>query len=169
MRVCVLVFVLGASGFAQTPPLKGIFHTVRSFPNLDIKNVAVDSGGAIVVAGSTTSSGLPTTANAVQRDYRATSCPAIGPVPTQPCTDSYVAKVSTNGTLLYGSYFGGSCDDDVTSMVVDETNSIYLLGSTCSVDFPFLALPPCSMKDPHSSSRSPRMERGSLPRACLPV
>src|SRR5260370_3694338 len=137
-----LVLLLSASLSAQPPDLKGSFDTVRSFPGLLIRRVAVDSAGAIVLAGTTTASGLPTTPNAIQRDYRATSCQIFLPPFTRPCTDAYVAKISRDGTVLYGSYFGGSCDDNVTSMAVDETDSIYLLGDTCSSDAPLSPPPP---------------------------
>ena len=101
----MLIFVLlaiGVSAWAATPVL-------RSFPNLIVNGVAIDSTGATVVAGTTTQAGYPATPNAIQRDYRATSCFGI---PFQrPCNDAYVARIAPDGTILYATYFDGRRGD----------------------------------------------------------
>jgi hypothetical protein len=142
---CLLVFFRGPLVFAQTPPLQGTGAILASFKNLNIQGVAIDSTGAIVVAGTTTEAGYPTTSNAVQSNYRATSCYAIAF--SQPCTDAYVARIARGGTVLYATYFGGSNNDGVTHIAVDETNAIYLLGNTASSDFPF-SQPPSNSTAP---------------------
>jgi hypothetical protein len=48
-----------------------------------------------------------------------------------------VARVARDGTVLYGSYFGGDNNDGVSRIAVDENDAIYLLGTTGSSDFPF--------------------------------
>lgn len=129
---------------ALSVPAQGGMAVLRSFPNLNVTGVAIDSTGATVVAGSTTQAGYPTTTNAIQRDYRATQCMFLR-FP-EPCTDGYVARIAPDGTVLYATYFGGSASEAVTSLAVDETGAIYLLGTTGSVDFPF------SMPSPSNSN-----------------
>jgi len=137
LSLALSLFFVSSGGMAQSANLKGSVTTVASFRALTIKRLAADSTGAIVLSGTTTSAGLPTTPNAIQSDYRSTSCFLALPPGNRPCTDSYVAKISRDGALIYGSYFGGSCDDSLTTMALDETDSIYLLGNTCSTDFPY--------------------------------
>src|SRR5689334_5659755 len=106
MRTWVFLFLatsfLATPGIAQTPAPRGTPSLLKSFPKLNIKGVAIDSSGAIVVAGTTTQSGYPTTPNAIQSDYRSTSCTLVR-FP-EPCTDGYIARISRGGAILYGSY-----------------------------------------------------------------
>lgn len=51
--------------------------------------------------------------------------------------DVFVATLSPDGArLLFGSYFGGSANDMVTSIALDAARNIYLGGYTTSVDLP---------------------------------
>jgi hypothetical protein len=45
-------------------------------------------------------------------------------------------KYSSNGTLLYSSYLGGTNNDYGRDIAVDNTGNIYLTGYTRSTDFP---------------------------------
>lgn len=40
--------------------------------------------------------------------------------------------------MLYGTYFGGSTTDLPNDIVVDPTSSVYVTGTTDSVDFPMV-------------------------------
>lgn len=52
-------------------------------------------------------------------------------------TDIAVSKLNPDGSaLIYATYLGGGGDDLVHSMVVSETDELYVLGTTQSVDYP---------------------------------
>ena len=56
-------------------------------------------------------------------------------VPMQ-TTDVFVAKLDTNGNIVYATYFGGSGNDTASAMAVGQDGSVYVSGSTNSTDFP---------------------------------
>lgn len=85
--------------------------------------VAVDSYGNVYVAGSTNSTNFPTM-NAVQ------SASGGG-------NDGFVSKFNAGvGTFGYSTYLGGSGQDTVGHMALDQGGSVYVTGSTSSTNFP---------------------------------
>lgn len=76
-------------------------------------------GTDIVVVGSTQS----TTSIATAGAYDAT----LGGM-----LDGYIAKFSTSGTLVSGSYYGGSNEELILNVAADASNNIYLIGTTTS-------------------------------------
>ncbi len=83
--------------------------------------VVVDSAGNLYVAGSTQSLDLPVSN------------------PLQPANnggwDAFVAELSPDGsTLIYSTYFGGSGDDQATSIALDANGNTYIGGRTTSPD-----------------------------------
>lgn len=85
--------------------------------------LAVDSSGAMYVAGYTSSHDFPT-ANPAQ------NLNAGG-------NDVFVAKVNAAGTaLVYCTYLGGTGDDRAYGIAVDGSGSAYVTGSTTSRNFP---------------------------------
>jgi hypothetical protein len=53
--------------------------------------------------------------------------------------DMYVARLDPTGqTLLFATYLGGSNDDEAYNLALDSDGSIYVAGSTHSVDFPVI-------------------------------
>jgi hypothetical protein len=84
--------------------------------------VAVDSAGAVYVAGYTDSYDFPTS-NAEQ-GYSGGS------------TDAFVVKLNPSGGLAYATYLGGSGDDRAYAIAVDGTGAVYIAGSTESQNFP---------------------------------
>jgi hypothetical protein len=56
-------------------------------------------------------------------------------VPMQ-TTDVFVAKLDTNGHIVYTTYFGGSGSDTASAMAVGKDGSVYVTGGTISLDFP---------------------------------
>ena len=99
--------------------------------------IAVDSTGAALIVGATSSDDFPTTADAIDRRL------------TPPSTrtndfsrDAFVAKIDSSGTTLaYSTYLGGGGDDVGWSIAVDATNSAYVCGYTESADFPLRGRP----------------------------
>jgi hypothetical protein len=89
--------------------------------------LTVDSNGHAFVVGSTSSSDFPTTSDAFQSSIRNSSW------------DAFLAEVDPTGaSLLYSTYFGGTCaDGDLgNGVAIDLAGNSYLAGATCSSDFP---------------------------------
>jgi uncharacterized protein (TIGR03437 family) len=86
--------------------------------------IAVDSSGAAVVAGATSSSDFPATTGALQTTRHGSS-------------DSFIARVSPDGArLLYSTYLGGSRENYGFALGLDPSGSAYIAGITSSDDFP---------------------------------
>jgi hypothetical protein len=49
-------------------------------------------------------------------------------------TDAYVARFTSNGQRLWGTYYGGSAEDDEYGLATDNFGAVYLCGSTTSID-----------------------------------
>jgi len=87
---------------------------------------AIDlSGGEAIVSGRTVSTDFPVTPGAFQETNSGAA-------------DTFVAKLNSTGTgLIFSTYLGGSGNDWVEDMVIDQdTGDILLVGSTESPDFP---------------------------------
>jgi len=87
--------------------------------------IAVDSIGAVIAFGQTTSTDLP-----VVNAYQTTS---------GGLSDAFTVKLDPTGALVASSYFGGSLDDYGTEIEIDGSGNAYLVGSTSSADFPTAA------------------------------
>jgi Beta-propeller repeat len=86
-------------------------------------NIAVDTAGNASVTGLTGSTNFPTV-DAIQSAYGGNN-------------DGFVTRLNPTGTgLVFSSYLGGSSGDAGFSIAVDAAGSIYLTGSTSSIDFP---------------------------------
>jgi uncharacterized protein (TIGR03437 family) len=87
-------------------------------------DLAVDSSGAVYVAGTSYSNNFPATAGA----YRTTPAGF---------TDAFVSKISPDGrTLLFSTVLGGAGEDSATAIALAPDGSIVMAGSTASNDFP---------------------------------
>ena len=85
--------------------------------------LALDGNGGLWVSGWTDS----------------TDFPLVNPA--QPIKDntrsSFLARISTsNGALLYSSFFGANRADEFHDIVLDANGEIYIVGKTDSTDFP---------------------------------
>jgi hypothetical protein len=86
--------------------------------------IAVDSSGNAYVSGRTLSFDFPIK-RAMQRKY------AGG------LYDGFVTKINPEGTdVVYSTYLGGSGQDEVWSIAVDNAENVFVTGKTSSVDFP---------------------------------
>jgi hypothetical protein len=89
-------------------------------------DIALDTAGNMVVAGTTRSGDFPTV-NALQ----ATS----GTYPLG--TTGFVSKLSADGThLVFSTYLGGTINDMLNGLAVDGQGNVYVTGETESDDFP---------------------------------
>ncbi|MHA2336100.1 MAG: SBBP repeat-containing protein [Candidatus Hodarchaeales archaeon] len=98
------------------------------FYNDHISHMVVDKNGDIYLSGETYSSDFPIL-NAFQVTYE-----GFGGGFYQ----GFLSKFSSDGQLLFSTYFGGSGNDHIDEMLINENGDIYLSGSTRSSDFPIL-------------------------------
>ena len=85
--------------------------------------IAVDPSGNVYITGETSSSDFPT-AQPLQADFGGG-------------TDGFVAKLSSDGSLLvYSTYLGESDEDAGEDIAVDGSGNVYATGQTESSDFP---------------------------------
>jgi hypothetical protein len=86
--------------------------------------LAFDSGGAIVLAGSTASSNFSTTGGAFDRTYSGGR-------------DAFLARLSTGGEdLLYSTFLGGPNEEMATGLAVNGAGHAFVTGFTASTGFP---------------------------------
>ncbi|MFW9893753.1 MAG: hypothetical protein ACFFFO_16215 [Candidatus Thorarchaeota archaeon] len=81
-----------------------------------------DAHHNIIVAGGTSSDDL-TLLNPIQDQLNGSS-------------DAFLAKFSSNGTLLFSSYLGGSGFDRIEDIIINQYGEYVIVGSTESTDFP---------------------------------
>ncbi len=87
----------------------------------DIGNgVATDNAGNIYIVGNTPSADGISTINAHQT------------VRGDAVQDGFLAKFSTNGALLWGTYYGGTQSDALHSVTVDINGNVLVAGTTSS-------------------------------------
>lgn len=106
--------------------------------------IAVDGGGNAFIAGTTSSTGFPTTPTAYQ-----TAPAAKGPQCTSACTSVFVSVLNSAGSALnYSSYLSGNGNDIASGMTIDNRSNLFVTGTTTSNDQPSItdafpaAMPP---------------------------
>ncbi len=88
--------------------------------------LAVGPSNDFLIASSTTSSSWVTTPGAVQ-----SSCAGA------PCADVIVLRFRpSTSQIVYATYLGGTGIDTLGGIAADSTGSLYLTGTTASLDFP---------------------------------
>ncbi len=131
-----------------------IFSTYLGGSGADQANaVTLDQYGNVIVSGWTASPNFPTF-NPIQF-----SCTTTIGSKGACSVDSFVAALDATGsTLKFATYLGGSGTDDNRSVAVDAQGSIYIAGTTTSVDFPdakFVQVPnSASANQPASAGNS---------------
>jgi hypothetical protein len=79
------------------------------------------------VAGTTSSSGFPTTPGAFDTSYNGGSA----------FNETFVTKLDASGSaLVYSTFLGGSGDDQARTIAVDGSGAAYVAGDTNSGDYP---------------------------------
>jgi uncharacterized repeat protein (TIGR01451 family) len=100
--------------------------------------LALDSAHNIYLAGQAVS-GFPTTTGAFRRTVTGTNCHDFVGNAIQ-CADGFVTKLSPGGgTLLYSTFLGGSNDDTITDISLNNAGMAFVTGFTNSTDFPTTA------------------------------
>lgn len=107
-----------------SPDGRIVFSTYLGGTASDVASaVATDPAGNIYVCGTTESTNFPVPGG-YQRGRRGTA-------------DAFVVKLDpTGGTIVYGTFLGGTSVDGATGIVVDATGRAFVTGATTSVDFP---------------------------------
>jgi hypothetical protein len=91
------------------------------------RGLALDGTGNVFVAGSTNSTGYPTTAGAYDTSHNGSN-------------DAFVTKLNSSGsTLLYSTFLGASANDYCHSIAIDGSGNAYISGDTTSNCFPTTA------------------------------
>lgn len=120
-------FLSPASYCATLVPVYGTYFGGTGDTNTVVA-VALDPSGDVIVAGITSSQTLPGTASAFQ------PMKAVGFPDNQ---NVYIAKFNPTGrTLLWATFLGGDQDDKPTSLAVDPSGNVYVVGTTSSSTFP---------------------------------
>jgi beta-propeller repeat-containing protein len=127
--VVLVCFVL--SGSRSDPPDKApriVYGTYLGGSDKDgAAAIAVDSFGNAYVVGHTPSPDFPITAGAFSTKTQVNNDDWTG----------FVSKISQRGDhLLYSSFIGGNFRSSANAIAVDSTGRAFVVGSTCSSDFP---------------------------------
>jgi hypothetical protein len=106
------------------------FSTYLGSTGFDLfREMVVDDHGDIYLVGETESEDFPTTEDAFDRSNN-------GGTEWAPW-DGFIMKLSGDGLeIIYSTYLGGSGDDAIFDIVVDEEGSAYVAGQTTSDDLP---------------------------------
>jgi hypothetical protein len=108
--------------------------------------IAKDNSGNIYIGGKTSTSAFSSTSCDVPGDNGFPYCVGTGNYLNDNGTDTYgggatdgfIAKFDVSGTLLWSTFYGGSGDDEIKTMVVDPSNNLFLAGKTTGgTYFPF--------------------------------
>ncbi len=97
--------------------------------------IAISSGGDLYVVGQTAGSGFPIL-NALQpKGGGGNNCPGLYSLVA--CSDAFVMHWrSSDMTLLYSTFLGGSSNDAANAVATDLAGNAYVTGTTYSADFP---------------------------------
>jgi hypothetical protein len=103
----------------------------------EVREVAVDSDGNIIIAGSTGAGNLFPLVNAADETFGDDG------------NEGFVTKISASGDeLIYSTFLGGNGDDWITAVTVDTAGNAYVCGTTTAFDFPTVnALQPVAHPD----------------------
>jgi uncharacterized protein (TIGR03437 family) len=94
-----------------------------------VAGVVGDAEGRATIFGTTSSTNLPTTLEALQANLNVGASGAP--------FDTFVASFNSAGTqLTYSTYLGGRRNETAGAMTVDAQGNLFITGHTDSVDFP---------------------------------
>src|SRR3954464_15868275 len=133
LRVLPLFLLLSAPVHAQENGVTRPLTLAELTYGVGIQAIVADATGGFWFGGSTCSTTLPTTSNAIQRSW------PVQPPSEQPCPGGLLGRMKGDGTITYLSYFGGSRRSVVTALARGANGHLYVAGVTHSSDFPTTA------------------------------
>jgi hypothetical protein len=92
-----------------------------------IKSTSNDNLGNVYSGGSTTSTTLIATTGAFQFSRAGSGTSSV---------DGFISKFSRTGKLCWTTYYGGSQDESITKIILDNRRSLIAVGWTGSTNFP---------------------------------
>lgn len=93
-----------------------------------------DNTGCLISGGTVFDNGYPTTLGAYSTSFTGVPLSSTG------LTDVVITKYNSSGTsLVFSTYLGGTESEIVTSLIVDQSNNVFLYGATSSLNFPTTA------------------------------
>jgi len=96
-------------------------------------SIALDTAGSAYIGGYTLSDNFPTTAGSFSRTYGGVE----GANNFFNLGDGFLAKLNPAGSeWTYATYIGGSGDDWISALTLDEGRNVYATGSSTSINFP---------------------------------
>jgi hypothetical protein len=100
--------------------------------------IVVDSAGNAYLGGETESrQNFPTTEGAYQRTFAPNAPVPMGTFGPPNSGEGFVTKLNAAGSaLVYSTYLGGSYDDEVNGIALDDAGNAYVVGDTRSTNFP---------------------------------
>ncbi len=96
-------------------------------------SLATDASGNIFITGYTLSQDFPVQAYGVGAYYQ----PSCASGPGQGA-DAFILKFTNLGVSLWATYYGGSDNDNATSIITDTGDNMFITGNTGSSNFPVL-------------------------------
>lgn len=85
-------------------------------------------GGNVYVVGDTESSDFPVSPTAFKKKFRDQTVSE---------TDGFISILAGDlGSLVSSTLLGGSADDECLNLTIDNSNRVYVVGTTSSADFP---------------------------------
>src|ERR1700733_454796 len=109
--------------FAQTFPAFNWIQEVDGSGSDTFAGMGTDAQGNVYIVGSTSSATFPVKAAAQGH--------LAGPL-----GNCFVTKLDPAGNIVYSTYFGGIGGDTATAVAVDAAGSVYVTGTTNSINFP---------------------------------
>jgi hypothetical protein len=100
-------------------------------------NIALDGSGNAYVTGPTQSNDFPA-AYSLQA-FGGGICLDFPFFETRPCSDAFVSKLDLEGKPVFSTPIGGSRDDHGRGVAVAPDGTVYVVGTTRSLDFPVTA------------------------------
>ncbi len=96
--------------------------------NESSNSIVIDNNSNIFITGLTKSGDLPLLDAGTY--YQGTKPCPVGEF------SSYILKFDNNGNRLWATYYGGSTQDQIYSLAIDNSDNIFMVGRTKSTDLP---------------------------------
>jgi regulation of enolase protein 1 (concanavalin A-like superfamily) len=127
LPVLFLVLVLSTPLHAQENGIKHPLTLAELTYGEGIQAMVADGAGGFWFGGSTCSTTLPTTSNAIQKTWSGPPCVSTG----------LLGHMTADGSITYLSYLGGSGPTTaISALALGPGGNLYIAGSTTASDFP---------------------------------